>query len=67
MEEIENISGGSIHMEFDYDDINTFLAGKMNVGIDQTMQGYIQKIEKTKAAKQLEGKKKRTKKAEPEA
>ena len=66
VEEIENISGGSIHMEFDYDDINTFLAGKMNVGIDQTMQGYIQKIEKTKAAKQLEGKKKRTKKAEPE-
>ena len=67
VEEIENISGGSIRMEFDYDDINTFLAGKMNVGIDQTMQGYIQKIEKTKAAKQLEGKKKRTKKAEPEA
>ena len=66
VEEIENISGGSIHMEFDYNDINTFLAGKMNVGIDQTMQGYIQKIEKTKAAKQLEGKKKRTKKAEPE-
>ena len=66
VEEIENISGGSISMEFDYDDINTFLAGKMNVGIDQTMQGYIQKIEKTKAAKQLEGKKKRTKKAEPE-
>lgn len=66
VEEIENISGGSIRMEFDYDDINTFLAGKMNVGIDQTMQGYIQKIEKTKAAKQLEGKKKRTKKAEPE-
>lgn len=66
VEEIENISGGSIRMEFDYDDINTFLAGKMNVGIDQTMQGYIQKIEKAKAAKQLEGKKKRTKKAEPE-
>ena len=51
-------------MDFDYDDINTFLAGKMNVGIDETMQGYIQKIEKAKAAKQLEGKKKRTKKPE---
>ena len=66
VEEIENISGGSIHMEFDYNDINTFLAGKMNVGIDQTMQGYIQKIEKTKAAKQLEAKKPRKKKAKPE-
>ena len=66
VEEIENISGDFIRMEFDYDDINTFLAGKMNVGIDQTMQGYIQKIEKAKAAKQLAGKKKRTKKAEPE-
>ena len=66
MEEIENISGGSIHMEFDYNDINTFLAGKMNVGIDQTMQGYIQKIEKTKAAKQLEAKKPRKRKAKPE-
>ena len=66
VEEIENISGGSIHMDCDYDDINTFLAGKMNVGIDQTMQGYIQKIEKTKAAKQLEAKKPRKKKAKPE-
>lgn len=66
VEEIENISGGSIHMDFDYDDINTFLAGRMNVGIDQTMQGYIQKIEKTKTAKQLEGKKSRKKKTAPE-
>ena len=38
----------------------------MNVGIDQTMQGYIQKIEKTKAAKQLEAKKPRKRKAKPE-
>ena len=64
VEEIEKISGGSIHMEFDYDDINTFLAGKMNVGIDETMQSYIQKIEKTKTAKQLE--KPRKKKPAPE-
>ena len=64
VEEIENISGGSIHMDFDYDDINTFLAGKMNVGIDETMQSYIQKIEKTKTAKQLE--KPRKKKPAPE-
>lgn len=66
VEEIEKISGGSIHMDFDYDDINTFLAGKMNVGIDAAMQSYIQKIEKTKAAKQLEAKKSRRKKAGPE-
>ena len=64
VEEIENISGGSIHMDFDYDDINTFLAGKMNVGIDETRQSYIQKIEKTKTAKQLE--KPRKKKPAPE-
>lgn len=66
VEEIEKISGGSIRMEFDYDDINTFLAGRMNVGIDETMQNYIQKIEKTKTAKQLEGKKPRKKKSESE-
>ena len=66
VEEIENISGGSIHMDFDYDDINTFLAGKMNVGIDATMQSYIQKIERTKTTKQLEAKKNRKKKTNPE-
>ena len=66
VEEIENISGGSIHMDFDYDDINTFLGGRMNVGIDETMQSYIQKIEKTKTAKQLEAKKPRKKKSAPE-
>ena len=65
-EEIENIAGGSIHMDFDYDDINTFLAGKMNVGIDEAMQSYIQKIEKTKTTKQLEAKKPRKKKTSPE-
>lgn len=56
VEEIENISNGSIHMDFDYDDINTFLAGRMNVGIDQTLWDYIQKLDKTRAAKQLKGK-----------
>ena len=66
VEEIEKISGGSIHMEFDYDDINTFLAGKRNVGIDEAMQSYIQKIEKTKTTKQLEAKKPRKKKTSPE-
>ena len=56
VEEIESISNGSIHMDFDYDDINTFLAGRMNVGIDQTLWDYIQKLDKTRAAKQLKGK-----------
>ena len=62
VEEIEDVSGGSIHMDFDYDDINTFLGGKMNVGIDATMQSYIQQIEKNKTVKQLEAKKKPAKK-----
>ena len=53
-------------MEFDYDDINTFLAGRMSVGIDETIQDYIQKIEKTRNAKQLEGKKPRRRKAPEE-
>ena len=65
VEEIENIAGGSIHMDFDYDDINTFLAGKMNVGIDEAMQSYIQKIEKAKTTKQLEAKKPRKKNSSP--
>lgn len=62
VEEIEDVSGGSIHMDFDYDDINTFLGGKMNVGIDATMQSYIQQIEKNKTVKQIETKKKPAKK-----
>lgn len=56
VEEIEDVSGGSIHMDFDYDDINTFLGGKMNVGIDATMQSYIQQIVKNKTVKQIEAK-----------
>ena len=43
-------------MDFDYDDINTFLAGRMNVGIDQTLWDYIKKLDKTRTAKQLKGK-----------
>ena len=62
VEEIEDVSGGSIHMDFDYDDINTFLGGKMNVGIDATMQSYIQQIEKNKTVKQIEAKRKPAKK-----
>ena len=68
VEEIENISGGSLHMSFEYDNINSFLAGKMTVGIDQTMQDYARKLERTRAAKQLEaGKKRRPKKTDSDA
>lgn len=64
VEEIEKLSGGSLQMSFAYDNINTFLAGQMTVGIDDTMNDYIQKLEKSKAAKQLEAKKKRNRKDE---
>ena len=59
VEEIEDISGGSLQMSFDYDNINSFLAGKMTVGIDETIQGYRHKIETRRQAKQLESGKKR--------
>lgn len=59
VEEIEDISGGSLQMSFDYDNINSFLAGKMTVGIDETIQGYRHKIETRRQAKQLETGKKR--------
>ena len=64
VEEIESISGGSLQMEFEYDNINTFLSGQMTIGIDDTMSEYIQKIEKSRSSKQLETKKKRTKNVE---
>lgn len=64
VEEIENISGGSLQMSFEYDNINTFMAGQMTIGIDDTMTDYIQKLEKTKNTKQLEAKGRRRKKTE---
>lgn len=69
VEEIENISGGSLRMEFDYDNINAFLAGQMTVGVDAAMTDYLQKIEHSRAAKQLEAKKRdrKRKKAEQTA
>ena len=67
VEEIESIANGSIHMSFDYDNINSFLAGKMTVGIDETMQDYAHKLERARMAKQLEAGKKRRRKAEPPA
>lgn len=57
VEEIEKISCGALQMSFEYDNINTFLAGQMTVGIDNTMSEYIQKIEKSRTAK-LEARKK---------
>lgn len=64
VEEIENISGGSLQMSFEYDNINTFMAGQMTIGIDDTMTDYIQRLEKTKNTKQLEAKGRRRNKAE---
>lgn len=61
VEEIETISGGTLQMSFEYDNINTFLAGQMTVGIDETMSQYIQKLENKKTTKQLEAKKKKQK------
>lgn len=60
VEEIEETSGGSLQMSFEYDNINTFLAGQMTVGIDETMNQYIQKLESKKTVKQLEAKKKKS-------
>ena len=64
VEEIEKVSHGSLTMDFEYDNINTFMAGQMTVGVDAAMQDYIRKLETTRSAKQLEAKKKRRKKAE---
>lgn len=64
VEEIENLSNGSLQMSFDYDNINSFLAGQMTVGIDETVQDYVHKIERSRAQKALEASKKRKKKPE---
>ncbi|MCI2056283.1 MAG: hypothetical protein LKJ86_03960 [Oscillibacter sp.] len=67
VEEIESISGGSFTMDFDYDNINTFLSGQMTVGVDAAMTDYIEKLDKARTAKRLEsGKKKPRKKAKKE-
>lgn len=69
MEEIESIANGSIHMSFDYDNINSFLAGKMTVGIDETMQDYAAQASEAHAPwpSSCESGKKRRKKPEPPA
>lgn len=63
VEEIEEISEGSLKMSFEYDNINSFLAGRMTVGIDQTVTDYVQRIERSRAAKQLESRKRKPPKA----
>lgn len=57
VEEIETISGGSLRMEFDCGTVNTFLAGRMNVGVDATVQGYLQKLETARTGKQANAEK----------
>lgn len=64
IEEIDRASGGALSIEMDYDNINTFLAGQLTVGIDDTVQDYQKKLSQAKSAKQLEARKKRAKKEE---
>lgn len=59
VEEIGRVSGGALEIDTRYDNINTFLAGQLTVGVDGAVQDYIRKLDKAKAAKQLEAKKKR--------
>ena len=54
-------------MSFDYDNINSFLAGRMTVGIDETMQDYSHKLERSRMNKQLEAGRRRRKKSEKAA
>lgn len=61
VDEIARISGGVLEVSMDYDSINTFLAGQLTVAVDETVQDYQKKLDKARAAKQLEGRKKRTK------
>lgn len=57
MEEIAAVSGGSLRLELDYDNINTFLAARMTVQVDEAVNGYVKKLDKP--AKQLEAKRKK--------
>lgn len=61
VDEIARVSGGALEISMEYGSINTFLAGQLTVSVDETVQDYQRKLDKTRAAKQLEGRKKRTK------
>ena len=52
-EEIEEASAGALHLSFDYDNVNSFLAGQMNVGIDDTVRGYRRRVDRPRTAKPL--------------
>lgn len=67
VEEIETLSAGSLQMSFEYDNINTFLAGHMTVGVDETVQSYVHKIERKGAQKALEASRKRKKSEKKDA
>lgn len=58
VEEIQRISEGSLEIDMEYNNINTFLAGQLTVCVDDAVQDYLLKLNKNKAAKQLEAKKK---------
>ena len=69
-EEIQRLSGGSLSIDYDKSSINAFLSSQLTVGIDQAMQDYVKKLEKTKTVKQLESKRRKPRKkadAEPES
>lgn len=51
VEEIETQSNGSLHIEYDHSNINTFLSGQLIVNTDQAMQNYVKKLEKIKLPK----------------
>ncbi len=61
-EEIASVSGGSLQLELEYDNINTFLAAQMTVQVDQAVNDYVKKLDKP--AKQAEARKKRGEKAD---
>ena len=67
VEEIENVSGGVLKMSFEYDSINSLLAGRMTVGVDETVRDYNAMIEKSRTSKALETSKRNRKRAEERA
>lgn len=65
VEEIARVSGGALEIAMDYGSINTFLAGQLTVSVDETVQDYQKKLDKARAAKQLESRKKQEKRDGP--
>ena len=65
--EIQERSGGSFTAAFTAENINAFLAGQLTVGVDAAMTDYIEKLDKARAARKLEPKKRPTRKKTPPA